>query len=186
MELEEIVDAVREICLRLRDIEYPVMEVELAGLTIEYWQSEYYEDEEPFGGDSMIVLLYAAHHCRECFACSAEFGAQLYETQVKLNMFLEELKKRNIKFRLWEVGNGAGTLYLDVEDLPPLPVPLKKELTTEEWNKFEKLARQYAEHIKPVIDAWEATQKRFKQWKKAFEQFRKAYEPKPVKVERAR
>ena len=114
MRREELVEAVRRACLSLRGSGFMLDEVDVAGLTVEYLRIE--EDveraREPFGGCSRIVLLHAAYHCRMCFACSAEFGAKLYERQVRLNLFLDELVKRGVLFRLEEEGDGAGTLYL--------------------------------------------------------------------------
>jgi len=180
---ERIEEEIERACYRA--LEEELAFVTIRGITFEVfaYTPEDREEADLERAERLVdfrhVFASTPYHCRECFACSAEFGASVYKEQVFRQMVLDELKKRGIEFELEEVGDGAGDLYLSYEDMD-LSVrivggePLDEDL------------EEVAESVLLLVEVYECVEKRFREWERIFEEFRAEYEPRPLfKYERS-
>jgi len=157
--VEGIAEEIHKLSVKLAK-EETMEQVEVQGLDFEAMSWE--------EGDVSLrhVLMYASHHCRECFECEPSFEAAVYREQVRIYLFLKELKKLNVRFEVEDEGNGAGTLYLS---LPNETVRVTK------GKPNEKDVEAVAKSIQTLAEAY--TNAGFEEFNRNLEGFRAKHEP---------
>ncbi len=172
--VEEIERELERACYRALDEELALVTV--GGLRFEAFLYSLGDGEEASREEAEYVVgfkhVFASvnYHCRRCFACSAEFGARIYKTQVFRQMVLDEFKKRGIRFDLEEVGDGAGDLYMLFDDMD-LSVRISR------GEPVREDLEAVAESILLLVEIYESVEKRFREWEEAFDAFRAEHEP---------
>lgn len=157
--VEGIAEEIRRLSVKLSK-EETIEQVEVQGLDFEAMSWE--EGDVSF----RHVLMYASHHCRECFECEPSFGAMVYREQVRIYLFLKELKKLNVKFEVEDEGNGAGTLYLSLPN---------ETVRVDEGKPNERDVEAVAKSIKKLAEAYKNTS--FEEFDRHLEEFRAKHEP---------